>query len=101
MLTDLYQISMAHAYFVADQHKQPAVFDLFFRKCPFKGEITVFCGLDECLKFINNFRFSKEEVAWLRSTYKSWKPEFFDYLETVDCSEITVFAQEEGSIVFP
>jgi len=101
MLTDLYQISMAHAYFVAGRQEETAVFDLFFRKCPFKGEIAVFCGLDECLKFIHNYRFSEEEVNWLRKQYPSWKPAFFDYLASVNCNELSVYAQDEGSIVFP
>jgi len=103
MLTDMYQISMAHAYYVAGRQDEDSVFDLFFRKCPFKGEIAVFCGLDECLKFIRDYRFSKEEVNWLRKQYPTWKPGFFDYLESVDCTgkNLTIYAQEEGSIVFP
>jgi nicotinic acid phosphoribosyltransferase len=31
MLTDLYQISMAYAYWDAGRHHLPAVFDLYFR----------------------------------------------------------------------
>jgi len=101
MLTDLYQISMAHAYYVAGRQEETAVFDLFFRKCPFKGEICVFCGLDECLRFIYNYRFSPPEIEWLRKTYPTWTPSFFDYLAKIDCSELTVYAQEEGSLAFP
>lgn len=37
LLTDMYQLSMAYAYFFQGKHNSPAVFELYFRKCPFKG----------------------------------------------------------------
>jgi nicotinic acid phosphoribosyltransferase len=55
---DLYQITMAYAYWKAGKISDTAVFDLFFRKNPFHGEFTIFAGLDECLKFLENFHYS-------------------------------------------
>ena len=43
-------------------------FDLYFRKNPFGGEYTVFAGLEECIRFIANFKLSKEEIAFVRET---------------------------------
>jgi nicotinate phosphoribosyltransferase len=37
LLTDLYQLSMGYAYWKTGKQDQHAVFDLFFRKNPFKG----------------------------------------------------------------
>lgn len=47
LLTDLYQISMAYAYWRAGRHDDLAVFDLFFRHNPFNGcSVSVACALD-------------------------------------------------------
>ena len=59
IISDLYQITMAYAYWKTNKRDDTAVFDLFFRKNPFKGEFTIFAGLEECLKFLNTFKYSK------------------------------------------
>lgn len=47
LLTDMYQLTMAYAYWRSERHTEPAVFEVFFRKHPFKGEFTLFAGLEE------------------------------------------------------
>jgi nicotinate phosphoribosyltransferase len=42
-------------------------FDLYFRKNPFGGEFTVFAGLEECIRFIANFKFTEDEICFLKS----------------------------------
>jgi len=104
MLTDLYQITMAYAYWKANRHNECAVFELFFRKNPFAGEYTVFAGLDEVVKHLANFRFSSSDLEYLRNNpgLKHCEPAFFDhYLANLDCSEVKVCALEEGRICFP
>jgi nicotinate phosphoribosyltransferase len=64
-LTDMYQISMVYAYWKNGHHNDHAVFDAFFRKCPFKGEFTIFAGLDEVLKFISTWKVSEEELEYV------------------------------------
>jgi nicotinate phosphoribosyltransferase len=55
LLTDMYQISMAYAYWKNNKHNDHAVFELFFRKNPFSGEYCIFTGLDEVLKFLAHY----------------------------------------------
>lgn len=60
ILTDLYQFTMAYAYWRAGRHNEHAVFELFFRDNPFNGGFSVFAGLTDCMLFLRNFRFSEE-----------------------------------------
>ena len=104
LLTDLYQITMAYAYWKTGQHTKKAHFELFFRKNPFGGSYTLFAGLDEVLKFLSSFRFSQDDIEYLRNTTAlcHCEPAFFDdYLANLDCSEVIVHAMKEGSMVFP
>jgi len=101
LLTDLYQLSMAYAYW-KNQKDDHAVFDLFFRKNPFGGEFTIFGGLDECLKFIRDFKFTESDVHYLKSQMPHYiEDEFFQYLKDMDLSKVKVYAAREGSLVFP
>ncbi|XP_010263504.1 PREDICTED: nicotinate phosphoribosyltransferase 2-like [Nelumbo nucifera] len=102
LLTDLYQFTMAYAYWKAGKHLERAVFDLFFRKNPFGGEYTVFAGLEECIRFIANFKFTEDEISFLRSSLPpNCEDGFFDYLRGIDCFGVEVYAISEGSVVFP
>eukprot|EP00227_Mantoniella_beaufortii_P017634 CAMPEP_0197585630 /NCGR_PEP_ID=MMETSP1326-20131121/7869_1 /TAXON_ID=1155430 /ORGANISM="Genus nov. species nov., Strain RCC2288" /LENGTH=531 /DNA_ID=CAMNT_0043150161 /DNA_START=439 /DNA_END=2034 /DNA_ORIENTATION=+ len=94
---------MAYAYWRNEAHLRTASFDLLFRKCPFDGEFTVFAGLEECLRFISNFRFTEADLEYLRNEpfASTMEPGFFDYLSGLDCSQLKIFSQLEGSVVFP
>lgn len=93
---------MAYAYWKSGKTNDIAVFDLYFRKNPFDGEFTIFAGLDECLKFLNNFRYSDTDIAYLKATLpESVENEFFDYLKDLTAKDITLQAIPEGSVVFP
>ncbi|OEL28932.1 Nicotinate phosphoribosyltransferase 1 [Dichanthelium oligosanthes] len=101
LLTDLYQFTMAYAYWKAGKHLDRAVFDLYFRKNPFGGEFTIFGGLEECIRFIANFKFTEEEIKFLRSIMPTCEDGFFEYLSSIDCSDVEVYAIPEGYVVFP
>ncbi|XP_045774747.1 nicotinate phosphoribosyltransferase isoform X1 [Maniola jurtina] len=102
LLTDLYQITMAYAYWKSGKVADTAVFDLFFRTNPFQGEFTIFAGLEECLKFLENFHYSDSDIEYLVQTLPAnIEPEFFEYLKDLTCKDIKLSAIEEGSVAFP
>lgn len=101
LLTDLYQFTMAYAYWRAGRHNEPAVFELFFRDNPFGGGFSLFAGLGDCLLFLQNFTFSDDDVEYLRSVLPAdTDAAFFSYLKELDCSSVSVSAVPEGSVVF-
>ncbi|XP_031736983.1 nicotinate phosphoribosyltransferase 2 isoform X1 [Cucumis sativus] len=102
LLTDLYQFTMAYAYWKAGKHNERAVFDLYFRKNPFGGEYTIFAGLEECIRLIANFKFTEEEISFIKTSLpSSCEDAFYNYLRGIDCSDVEVYAISEGSVVFP
>jgi nicotinate phosphoribosyltransferase len=101
MLTDFYQITMAYAYWKAGVHEEEAVFDLFFRKNPFRGEFAIYAGLEEKLRLFENFHFTDDQIAYLKEQMPQCERGFFDWLKNVDCSKIKIYAMKEGTISFP
>ncbi len=105
LLTDLYQLTMAYGYWKAGMTEREAVFNLFFRRNPFKGGYAIACGLSYVIDFLENFNISDEDVAYL-STLKGnddkalFDPKFLEYLQQLEFT-CDVDAVEEGSVVFP
>ncbi|KAF7640034.1 Nicotinate phosphoribosyltransferase [Meloidogyne graminicola] len=101
LLTDEYQLNMAYSYWQQGIHNKTARFELFFRKNPFKGEFTVFAGLEDCVNFVKKFHFSDSDLEYLSAKMPYADPNFFEYLNQLNCQDITLMAISEGSIVFP
>lgn len=102
LLTDYYQLSMVYAYWRSGRTDEIATFEMFFRKNPFKGEYTVFAGLGEAIDFIKNFKFTDEIIKDLDTVFSAeYKEKFYEYLKSLDCSNLKIHAIEEGRIVFP
>lgn len=98
LFTDLYELTMAEGYYCLGKHGQDAVFDYFFRRNPFEGGYTVFCGLSDLLEQLENFRFPPESLEYLSN--KGFRKEFLDYLAGFRFAG-NVWSVEEGEIVFP
>jgi nicotinate phosphoribosyltransferase len=103
LLTDLYQITMTYAYWRSGIHRQRGVFDLIFRKNPFGGEYAIFAGLREALAYLEAYRFSAADIEFLRGvpSLQGCPEEFWKWLAELDTSELTVYAVQEGTPVFP
>lgn len=98
LLTDFYQLSMMQGYFFT-KPDQTAVFDVFYRKNPSGGGYAIFCGLNEVVDYIENLRFSDDDIAYLKSL-NFFKPEFLEFLRGFKFSG-EIYAMDEGQIVFP
>ncbi|MBK5257425.1 MAG: nicotinate phosphoribosyltransferase [Vicinamibacteria bacterium] len=105
LLTDLYQLTMAHAHWKTGSYRKEAVFHLYFRNNPFGGGFTVACGLTRAKEFLSNFRFEDNDLLYLRTLLgeegaRLFDEGFIEYLRelTLECD---IDAVDEGRIVFP
>ena len=64
LLTDLYQLNMIEAY-LAHGETETAVFELFVRRLPARRGFLVAAGLEQALEFLEDLRFSADEIDWL------------------------------------
>jgi len=98
LLVDLYSLTMAQGFWKRGMNRR-AVFEMFFRHQPFDGGFSVFAGLGTLLQNLENFMFSHEDIAYLKSI-GIFEGAFLDYLKTFRFSG-TLMAMEEGTVVFP
>ena len=98
LLTDLYQLTMMQGYF-KNPSDQVVIFDMFYRTNPCGGSYAIAAGLDQMMEYIENLRFSKEDVSYLRSL-NIFEEDFLEYLENFRFSG-DIYAIPEGTVVFP
>ncbi|TPP55183.1 Nicotinate phosphoribosyltransferase [Fasciola gigantica] len=102
LLTDFYQLTMSYGYWKAGKAEEQAVFEIFFRKNPFQGEFTIFAGLSDCIEYLNTFKFTEEDIHYLKSVMPGTvDPAFFVYLLHLPTDGLSLWAADEGSVVFP
>ncbi|AUD62846.1 nicotinate phosphoribosyltransferase [Tenericutes bacterium MO-XQ] len=99
MLMDFYELTMANGYFKDHKHQQIAVFDVFFRSIPDKGGYAIFAGLEQVIEYIQNLKFGKDEIKYLKSK-KIFDDAFLTYLENFKFTS-DVYAMKEGTPIFP
>ncbi|MBS0350829.1 MAG: nicotinate phosphoribosyltransferase [Proteobacteria bacterium] len=105
LLTDFYQLTMAQGYWYNAIAEKEAVFQLFFRRCPFQSDYVVQCGLNEVIEFLNQWRFQEHELFYLQELVdphgaKLFNPKFLNYLSQVRFS-CDLAAMPEGQLIFP
>jgi len=98
LLTDLYQLTMLQGYFEQGMN-ETAVFELFVRGLPKDRGFLVAAGLEQLVEFLEQARFSPEELVWLRAGGKfsdAFVDSLADWRFTGD-----VDAMPEGTLFFP
>ena len=104
LCTDLYQLTMAAAYYVSPNRisNSQGIFEMFVRKLPLNRSYIVAAGLEQALQFILGLRFSNKQISYIRSfdVFKNVDEDFYEYLKTFKFRG-TVWAVQEGTILFP
>ena len=104
LLTDLYQLTMAAAYWKCGRAEDEAVFHLFFRRTPFGGSYAIAAGLGDAVEWLRHYRFSTEDLAYLgtmqgRDGSPLFESAFLDYLGDLRLT-VDIDAMPEGTLAF-
>ncbi|HEY6765571.1 MAG TPA: nicotinate phosphoribosyltransferase [Candidatus Sulfotelmatobacter sp.] len=100
LLADLYELTMAAAYF-ENNLTANATFELFVRSLPPERSFLLAAGLEQALDYLQNLCFRDEEIAYLReqAVFAGIREGFFDYLRNFRFRG-EVWAMPEGTPVF-
>ena len=96
--TDLYQINMMKTYWETGVSEKKAIFEAYFRKLPFENGYAIFAGLERIVHFIEQLRFSKTDIEYLREL-GHYPEEFLTYLENFEFKG-SIRSAVEGELVF-
>lgn len=99
MLVDFYEMTMANGYLEMEGAGEIAYFDMFFRKVPDGGGFAIMAGLEQLIEYLQNLKFSAEDIDYLRSK-KIFSEKFLNYLSEFEF-KCDVWAVEEGTPIFP
>ena len=97
LFTDLYQLTMAQTYWSSGVTGE-ATFSLFFREFPDNRAYYVFAGLQDALDYLQDFKFSKEDLDALRAL-DLFEDGFLSFLSTLRFTG-DVRAMREGTLFF-
>ena len=100
LLADLYELTMAAAYFENNLNRK-ATFELFVRSLPPERSFLLAAGLEQALEYLENLHFGDDEIAYLRDqpVFACIGSGFFDYLRDFRF-EGEVWAVPEGTPIF-
>jgi nicotinate phosphoribosyltransferase len=100
LLTDLYELTMAAAYF-ENNFRAKASFELFVRSLPPERNYLLAVGLEQVLDYLEDLQFDREDIEFLRKqpVFRNVSDKFFEYLKTFRFTG-EVWAIPEGTPVF-
>lgn len=106
LFVDLYELTMAQVYYKKKMN-DTACFEVTIRRLPEHWGFFVMAGLSEVESYLLEFRFSKADIEYLRST-KIFSEDFLSYLAELRpqaCPErsrgIKIRCLPEGTVFFP
>ena len=99
LLCDFYELTMANGYFELGKGEEIAYFDVFYRKVPDGGGFAIAAGLEQVIDYINDLRFTEEDIEFLRSK-QIFSEQFLKYLSTFKFTG-DIWAVPEGTPIFP
>lgn len=98
LMADFYEFSMAYAYYKQNRQDDIVYFDLFTRKHPDQHGYIIFNGLNRIIDAIKNFKFTEEELQYLRD--EGFDDDgFIDYLRNVDL-KLDIYGVPDGTVMF-
>lgn len=100
--TDLYQITMAAAYFHRGMAAMQVTCEAFLRRMPPRRNFLVMAGVARLADYLAGLRFTDEDIAFLRTLpmlERTLTPAFVDYLRAFRFTG-TVAAMPEGAVIF-
>ena len=99
MLMDFYELTMSNGYFENGLADTVVYFDMFYRKNPDGAGFSIVAGLEQLIDFINNLKFTEEDIDYLRGK-EVFSEKFLKYLLKFKFSG-DIYAIPEGTPVFP
>lgn len=105
LITDLYQLTMAHAYWQQGRLQDEGIFHAYFRRAPFGLSYAIAAGLDPLIEAIQDYRFTVPDIQYLGGLRGAdGKPlfgeGFLNYLQRMEL-QCDIDAIPEGTIVRP
>ena len=97
LLTDLYQLTMLHAYWEREM-EATAVFEFSVRHLPERRNFLVAAGLEQLIEYLETLHFEPRELEWLDSTGR-FGPDFIRRLAQLRFTG-DVDAVPEGTVFF-
>ncbi len=98
LLTDFYELTMMQGYF-KNNTNETVIFDAFYRTNPSGSGYAIAAGLAQVIDYIKNLHFDEEDITYLRSL-NIFDEDFLAYLADFKFTG-SIYAMEEGTVVFP
>ena len=100
LATDLYELTMAAAYF-ENKESGEATFELFVRQLPGNRSYLIAAGLEQVVEYLRGLRFEKDHINFLmeQPSFRNIAEGFFRYLSEFRFTG-DVWALPEGTVFF-